>query len=109
MRWYVRHFYDVGVGAAIIALAWGVLADLNTLQQILLLSFAVLCLHEFEEYGWPGGFPSYMSRVMFPKISARLGKDGGHPTATSSTSSTRPGSMLSRPTRSMSCRASFPT
>jgi hypothetical protein len=77
MRWYVRHFYDVGVGAGFIALAWGVLAELNTLQQILLLSFAVLCLHEFEEYGWPGGFPSYMNRVMFPKIAARLGQESG--------------------------------
>ena len=77
MRWYVRHFYDVGIGAALVALTWGVLAELDTLQQILLLSFAVLCLHEFEEYGWPGGFPSYMNRVMFPKILARLGKEGG--------------------------------
>jgi len=72
MRWYVRHFYDVGIGAALVALTWGVLAELDTLQQILLLSFAVLCLHEFEEYGWPGGFPSYMNRVMFPKIAGRL-------------------------------------
>jgi hypothetical protein len=77
MRWYVRHFYDVGIGCAIIALACGVLADLDTLQQILLLSFAVLCLHEFEEYGWPGGFPGFMNRVMFPKILGRLGKEGG--------------------------------
>ena len=77
MRWYVRHFYDVGIGCAIIALACGVLADLDTLQQILLLSFAVLCLHEFEEYGWPGGFPGFMNRVMFPKILGRLGKESG--------------------------------
>ncbi|MBO0883073.1 MAG: HXXEE domain-containing protein, partial [Mycobacterium sp.] len=71
------HFYDAGIAVGFIALAWGVLVDLDTLQQILLLSFAVLCVHEFEEYGWPGGFPSYMNRVMFPKISARLGKEGG--------------------------------
>ena len=77
MRWYVRHFYDVGIGAGFVALAWGVVAELDTLQQILLLSFAVLCLHEFEEYHWPGGFPSYMNRVMFPKIAARLGTQGG--------------------------------
>lgn len=59
------------------ALGVGVVADLTTLQQILLLSFAVLCIHEFEEYGWPGGFPSFMNRVMFPKIAARLGQDLG--------------------------------
>jgi hypothetical protein len=77
MRWYVRHFYDVGIAAGFIALTCGVLIELNTLQKLLLLSFAVLCVHEFEEYGWPGGFPSFMNRVMFPKISARLGTDGG--------------------------------
>jgi hypothetical protein len=79
MRWYLRHFYDVGIGVAFIALAWGVLAELETLQKILLLSFAVLCVHEFEEYGWPGGFPSIMNRVMFPKISRRLGVAEGPP------------------------------
>jgi hypothetical protein len=73
----MRHWYHVGIGVALVALAWGVLVSLGTLQQILLLSFAVLCLHEFEEYGWPGGFPSYMNRVMFPKIAARLGRAGG--------------------------------
>jgi hypothetical protein len=77
MRWYVRHFYDVGIAAGFVALACGVLVELNTLQKLLLLSFAVLCAHEFEEYGWPGGFPSYMNRVMFPKISAKLGREGG--------------------------------
>jgi len=77
MRWYLRHFYDVGIAVGFIALACGVLAELSTRQQILLLSFAVLCVHEFEEYGWPGGFPSYMNRVMFPKILARLRKEPG--------------------------------
>jgi hypothetical protein len=76
-RWYLRDWYNVGIGVAIAALACGVLVNLGTLQQILLLSFAVLCLHEFEEYGWPGGFPSLMNRVMFPKIASRLGRAGG--------------------------------
>ena len=76
-RWYLREWYNVGIGVAIAVLACGVLVDLSTLQQIMLLSFAVLCLHEFEEYGWPGGFPSFMNRVMFPKIADRLGRQGG--------------------------------
>ena len=75
--WYLREWYNVGIGVAIAVLACGVLVDLSTLQQIMLLSFAVLCLHEFEEYGWPGGFPSFMNRVMFPKIADRLGRQGG--------------------------------
>jgi hypothetical protein len=35
-------------------------------QQILLLSFTVLLLHEFEDYGWPGGRPTFMNEVMRP-------------------------------------------
>jgi peptidoglycan biosynthesis protein MviN/MurJ (putative lipid II flippase) len=64
MRWYLRHWYDVGLGVCIIVLACGVVIELNTIQQILLLSFAVLLLHEFEEYGWPGGMPVFMNIVM---------------------------------------------
>ncbi|TQM57876.1 HXXEE domain-containing protein [Humibacillus xanthopallidus] len=64
MRWYLRHWYDVGIAVCILALACGVLIELNTLQRILLLSFAVLMLHEFEEYGWPGGLPTFMNEVV---------------------------------------------
>jgi hypothetical protein len=39
---------------------------LDTIQKILLLNFAVLLLHEFEEYGWPGGLPTFMNQVMRP-------------------------------------------
>ncbi|EWT02508.1 hypothetical protein N865_05340 [Intrasporangium oryzae NRRL B-24470] len=66
MRWYLRHWYDVGLLVGVLALAWGVVADLDTRQQILLLSFGVLILHEFEEYGWPGGLPTFMNEVMRP-------------------------------------------
>jgi len=66
MRWYLRHWYDVGLGVCIVVLACGVLIQLATLQQILLLSLAVLFLHEFEEYGWPGGLPTFMNGVMRP-------------------------------------------
>jgi hypothetical protein len=66
MAWYRRHWYDAGLGAALAALVCGVLVDLDVLQQILLLSFVVLVLHEFEEYGWPGGIPTFMNEVMRP-------------------------------------------
>lgn len=64
MRWYLRYWYDVGLAVCILALACGVLVDLNTLQQILLLSFAVLLLHEYEEYHWPGGMANFMNEVV---------------------------------------------
>jgi hypothetical protein len=65
IRWYLRNWYNVGLGVAILALSYGVVADLDTLQEILLLNFAVLLLHEFEEYGWPGGGATFMNEVMF--------------------------------------------
>src|SRR5262245_27554375 len=34
---------------------------------ILLLNFAVLPLHQFEEYGWPGGFPWIHNEVFDPR------------------------------------------
>ena len=52
-----RHWYDIGLGLALIALAWLVLARIEGLQLILLLNLIVLFLHQFEEYHWPGGFP----------------------------------------------------
>jgi hypothetical protein len=77
MCWYLHHFDDVGIEAGFIALACGVLIELDTLQKLLPFSIAALCVHEFEEHGWPGGFPSLMNRVVFSKILARLVTGGG--------------------------------
>jgi hypothetical protein len=64
MRWYLRNWYNLGPAVTIVALGLGVFLDLSLLQRILLLSFALLPLHEFEEYGWPGGFPAFMNTVI---------------------------------------------
>ena len=65
MSYYVRNWYNVGL-AIFIALAffigfWGDLID--PLQRILTLSFMALLIHQFEEYGVPGGFPAIMNMV----------------------------------------------
>ena len=49
------------------AAGWALLGHLRTVQVILLLSFAVLTLHQFEEYAWPGGEPWIINEVMKPK------------------------------------------
>lgn len=64
MRWYIRHFYDVGLALAVVVLGVGVILQMDTLQTILLLNFALVLLHEFEEYHWPGGFPYFLNGVM---------------------------------------------
>jgi hypothetical protein len=66
MRFLRRHWYILGLALAIIALAWGLMSDLTEVQWILLLNFVALPLHQFEEYGWPGGFPWIYNEVVAP-------------------------------------------
>ena len=64
MRFLRRHWYNVGLAWAAIAIAWALLGSVPTVQMILLLNFAALMLHQFEEYGWPGGFPWIHNQVV---------------------------------------------
>jgi hypothetical protein len=59
-----RHWYNVGLLAGAAGLGFALLGDLSRVQQILLLNFVVLIIHEFEEYGWPGGEPWIMNEVL---------------------------------------------
>jgi hypothetical protein len=67
MRYFRRYWYYVGLVLGAIASAWAFLGQLTTIQFILLLNFAVLTVHQFEEYGLPGGFPWIMNEVVRPK------------------------------------------
>ena len=67
MQFIRRHWYDLGLALAVVAVVWALLGHLRTVQLILLLNFAVLTLHQFEEYGWPGGFPWIMNEVIRPR------------------------------------------
>jgi hypothetical protein len=67
MNAFRRHWYSIGLVWAVIAIAWALLGHLPTVQMILLLNFAVLILHQFEELGWPGGFPWMYNEVVNPK------------------------------------------
>src|SRR3954470_8683126 len=64
MRFLRRHWYSLGLVWAVISIAWAFLGCLPTVQIILLLNFAALTLHQFEEYGWPGGFPWIHKQVV---------------------------------------------
>ncbi len=68
MKWYRHNWYYVGpvfVAAALIyvAVGWN---SLDAIQRVLLVGFALVPLHEFEEYGWPGGEPAIMNKVIQP-------------------------------------------
>lgn len=61
MKFWKRNWYYIG-GALFVLLAfamglWGS-THLPTLQVILVFSWMAMLVHQFEEYAWPGGFPS---------------------------------------------------
>lgn len=63
-----RHWYNVGLLVAIasityIGVSW---RSLDTLQVLLLANFVALLIHQFEEYGLPGGEPAIMNMVIRP-------------------------------------------
>jgi len=66
LKFFTRHWHDIGLLSALIAGAYLAVAwsDLDVLQRLLLLNFIVVLLHQFEEYSWPGGFPAVANLVM---------------------------------------------
>ena len=71
MKFLRRHWYNIGlvIMPVSIGLAF-LLPNIQTLQTILLLNFAALLIHQFEEYGWPGGGPS---PIVPPNIRSIIG------------------------------------
>ena len=66
MKFVCRHWYTIGLFVSIFALAallirWG---NMSVLLRLNTISFIAMLLHQFEEYGCPGGEPSIMNRVL---------------------------------------------
>jgi hypothetical protein len=66
MKWFCRHWYEVGLVPAGIALiilivTW---SDMTVLQRISLINFIGILVHQFEEYGFPGGAPVFLNKYM---------------------------------------------
>lgn len=63
-----RQWYNFGVLVALgtviyVAMNW---RQEDIVRNLLLLNFAALLIHQFEEYGWPGGEPAIMNIVLRP-------------------------------------------
>lgn len=59
MKFYCRHWYSVNLIIAVIIgcfliFNWG---GLVVIQRLVLLNLIALLIHQFEEYGFPGGEP----------------------------------------------------
>lgn len=66
MRFYCRHWYSfnllvAGVLAIALAFNWN---RLFFTQQMVALNLLFLFIHQFEEYGWPGGEPAIMNVLL---------------------------------------------
>jgi hypothetical protein len=67
MRLYRRHWYELGLIPAALALIWLAISwnGIGWPQRLVTLNFVAMLLHQFEEYGWPGGFPALANGVIF--------------------------------------------
>ena len=66
MKFWCRHWYECGLAAALGALIvlivlWG---DMAVLSRVNLINFIGLLLHQYEEYGTPGGTPVFINKYM---------------------------------------------
>lgn len=64
MKTIVNNWYNISIGLAILFAALALFTNGDAHQFYLLASAAVLCLHFFEEFGYPGGFPLMGIRIM---------------------------------------------
>jgi hypothetical protein len=68
MKTLRRHWYNIGGVIALISIViliylWN---DLGFLQRLLFMNFIALLVHQYEEYGYPGGEPAIMNMVIQP-------------------------------------------
>jgi hypothetical protein len=66
MKTLRRHWYNIGIAVAILAGIYLVFAwsEISILQRLLILNFIAILIHQFEEYGFPGGEPAIMNVVL---------------------------------------------
>lgn len=68
MKMLRRHWYNIGgvialASIAVLLYAWN---DMAMLQRLLLMNFIALLIHQYEEYGFPGGEVGIMNMVLQP-------------------------------------------
>lgn len=63
MRFYVRHWYSINLIFIPLAVIYLVIRwnDSTMIEKLLVANFIALLLHQFEEYGFPGGEPMIMN------------------------------------------------
>jgi hypothetical protein len=65
MNFLRLHWFDVGIGFAVLSAGYVLSSRLEMLSLLLWANLIALFLHQFEEYRFPGYFPGMMNAVMF--------------------------------------------
>ncbi len=66
MKFFRRHWYDIGGIMALGAIAYLVIFwnQMDMLVRLLLMSFIAFLVHQYEEYGFPGGEPAILNMAL---------------------------------------------
>lgn len=64
MNFFRRNWYNIGLGvglltAVILFFKW---QELTVIQRLLFMNFIAMTVHEFEEFGFPGGMPILLNK-----------------------------------------------
>ena len=65
MSFLRQHWFDIGIGLAVVAGVFVIFTPLDPLAFLLWINLIALFVHQFEEYRYPGYFPGMMNKVMF--------------------------------------------
>ena len=65
MNFLRQHWFDFGIGLAMIAGIFLIFTPLGPISVLLWINLIALFLHQFEEYRFPGYFPGMMNKVMY--------------------------------------------
>lgn len=64
LKKFINNWYNISVGLAFVSALIAIFVVDDMTQKLLWLSIAVLFLHFFEEFGFPGGFPLMGMKVL---------------------------------------------
>lgn len=61
---FINNWYNISVGLAVVSALIAIFVVDDMTQKLLWLSIAILFLHFFEEFGFPGGFPLMGMKIL---------------------------------------------
>jgi len=69
MKWFTKYWATIGGFIAVVIILYILVSDLRIpdIESLLWLHFAILLIHQFEEYVYPGGFKEFFQENIYNK------------------------------------------